>query len=165
MDIFVKCGGKLATDVKQLKTILATLNSPIEIIIDAIQGFDCNLIDFDTSQNRIIDMINWCNETIESSNIKVYSIDMPSGYDSGSGLQNFDVAMHRVDRVLCSYTWPLIALTNMKSIITSSTHENDGNIILVDCGIPKNVYLERNSLRKFHGVDTFVTKGYLSLNL
>lgn len=165
IDIFVKCGGKIATDIKQLKTILTTLNSPIEIIIDAIQGFDCNLIDFDTSQNRIIDMINWCNETIESNNVKVYSIDMPSGYDSGSGLQNFDVAMHKVDRVLCSYTWPLIALTNMKSIITNSNHENDGNIILIDCGIPKNVYLERNSLRKFHGVDTFITKGYLSLSL
>lgn len=165
IDIFVKCGGKIATDIKQLKTILTTLNSPIEIVIDAIQGFDCNLIDFDISQNRTIDMINWCNETIENNNVKVYSIDMPSGYDSGSGLQNFDVAMHRIDCVLCSYTWPLIALANMKSIITNSNHENDGNIILVDCGIPQNVYLERNSLRKFHGVDTFTTKGYLSLGL
>ena len=165
IDNFVKCGGKIATDIKKLKTILTTLNSPIEIIIDAMQGFDCNLIDFDSSQNRIIDMINWCNETIENNNVKVYSIDVPSGYDSGSGLQNFDVAIHRVDRVLCSYTWPLISLANMKSIITNGSHENDGNIILIDCGIPRNVYLERNSLRKFYGVDTFTTKGYLSLSL
>ena len=165
IDIFIKCGGKIATDIRQLKAILAKLNSPIEIIIDAIQGFDCNLIDFDSSQNRIIDMINWCNETIENDNVKVYSIDMPSGYDSGSGLQNFDVAMHRVDSVLCSYTWPLIALANMKSIVINSNHENDGNIVLIDCGIPKNVYIARNSLRKFHGVDTFTTKGYMSLSL
>lgn len=165
IDVFTKCGGKVANDIKQLKSILSTLNSPIELIIDAMQGFDCNLIDFDSSQNKIINMINWCNETIEHNNVKICSIDIPSGYDSGSGLQNFDVAMHRVDYILCSYTWPLISFSNMKSIISHNNHNNDGNIILIDCGIPMNVYLERNSLRKFHGVDTFTSNGYLSLSL
>ncbi|CAL9729968.1 enhancer of mRNA-decapping protein 3 [Monosporozyma unispora] len=165
IDVFTKCGGKVANDTKQLKSILSTLNSPIELIIDAMQGFDCSLIDFDSNQNKIINMINWCNETIEHNNVKICSIDVPSGYDSGSGLQNFDVAMHRVDYILCSYTWPLISLSNMKSIISHNNHNNDGNVILIDCGIPKNVYLERNSLRKFHGVDTFTTNGHLSLSL
>lgn len=165
IDIFVKCGGKVVNDTKQLKSVLSVLNSPIELIIDAMQGFDCNLVDFDSNQNKIIDMINWCNDTIEQNNVKICSIDMPSGYDSGSGSQNFDVAMHRVDYILCSYSWPLISLVNMKSVISHNNNANNGNIILIDCGIPKNVYSERNSLRKFFSVDTFSTSGYISLSL
>ncbi|CCK71578.1 Edc3p KNAG_0H01630 [Huiozyma naganishii CBS 8797] len=162
-DMFVKCGGKVVNSLAALDNILKKLNSPIELIVDAMQGFDCNLIDFDNNQRRITDMVTWCNDMIARRNIKIVSIDIPSGYDGGSGLQNFTVALNRVDYILCSYTWPLTSLHALKNVI--KCQETEETVIMVDCGFPKNVYLQRNSLRKFHNVDTFVNRGSIALTL
>lgn len=165
IEIYKACGGKIANNLTQLKNLLKKLNSPVELIIDAMQGFDCNLIDFDTNQDRIIEIIDWCNNIIHTSNAKICSIDMPAGYDSGSGLQNFEVAIEKVHYILCSYTWPLISLNTLRDIINHNNHNNEENVIMIDCGVPRLVYSQKSSLRKFYNVDTFTNGGNICLTI
>lgn len=163
LEIFKNCGGKIVNSLSVLKHTISKLNSPVELIIDAMQGFDCSLLDFYQSKTKIIEIINWCNEMVQTNHIKIYSIDMPSGYDSGSGFPDFEVSLSKINGVLCSYSWPLVSLNNMKNTIVHSTE--NGAIILVDCGIPKNVYLQKSSLRKFNHTDSFTTSGTIVLTL
>ncbi|SMN22177.1 similar to Saccharomyces cerevisiae YEL015W EDC3 Non-essential conserved protein of unknown function [Maudiozyma saulgeensis] len=186
IEIFKNSGGKLVNSLKNLNALLAKLNSPVELIIDAMQGFDSNLSDFTLSRGahqKILEIVNWCNETKRNKNVKIWSIDLPSGYDSSSGLQNFDVCINKVDKILCSYSWPLTCLKFMDKILldngktaslqngSSSSSSNSRNgavdsvIVTVDCGIPANVYSQKNSLRKFSAVDTFVSSGVLGLTM
>ncbi|CAB4252767.1 similar to Saccharomyces cerevisiae YEL015W EDC3 Non-essential conserved protein of unknown function [Maudiozyma barnettii] len=183
IEIFKNSGGKLVNSLKNLNALLAKLNSPVELIIDAMQGFDSNLSDFTLSRGshqKILEIVNWCNETKRNKNVKIWSIDLPSGYDSSSGLQNFDVCINKVDKILCSYSWPLSCLKFMDKVLldngktsslqngASSSSRNgavDSVIVTVDCGIPTNVYSQKNSLRKFSAVDTFVSSGVLGLTM
>lgn len=171
IEIFKSSGGKIVNSLKNLNILLSKLNSPVEMIIDAMQGFDSNLSDFRQSRSsnqKIIEIVNWCNETKKTKNVKIWSIDIPSGYDSSSGLKNFDASIDKVDKVLCSYSWPLTCLKFMGKIIQHdgvSGSENNNPVAIIDCGIPSNVYLQKNSLRKFNAVDTFVNSGALGLAL
>ena len=179
LEIFKNSGGKIVNSLKNLNALLTKLNSPVELIIDSMQGFDSNLSDFTLSRGahqKIVEIVNWCNDTKENTNVKLWSIDLPSGYDSSSGLQNFDVCINNVDKILCSYSWPLSCLKFMdKVLLDNGKCQDSGNnknnsavdsiIAIVDCGIPSNVYLQKNSLRKFSAVDTFVESGVLGLTM
>ena len=177
LEIFKNSGGKIVNSLKNLNALLAKLNSPVELIIDAMQGFDSNLSDFTLSRGahqKIVEIVNWCNDTKENTSVKLWSIDLPSGYDSSSGLQNFDVCINHVDKILCSYSWPLSCLKFMDKVLldngkcqttASNSSAVDSVIAIVDCGIPSNVYLQKNSLRKFSTVDTFVDSGVLGLTM
>lgn len=171
IDTFKKSGGKVVNSLKNLKLLVSKLNSPIEMIIDAMQGFDSNLSDFDevkNSRSKIAEIIDWCNDIASSGNVRIWSIDIPSGYDSSSGLENFETAVTRVDKILCSYSWPLSCLKNMRPVIgydSSDEDVDDETVVLIDCGIPKSVYAQKNSLRKFSTVDTFVVSGAIPLSL
>lgn len=175
LEVFKSSGGKIVNSLKNLNALLAKLNSPVELIIDAMQGFDSNLSDFAMSRSahqKTTEIVNWCNDTrAKSKGVKVWSLDLPSGYDSSSGLQNFDVALARTDKVLCAHAWPLTCLRAMGHMLGApgtagkATTPDDCPVVLVDCGIPTSVYAQKNSLRKFNNVDTFVASGTLGLTL
>lgn len=171
-ELFKKCGGKIANSVAALENAVEKLNSPVEIVIDAMQGFDCNLVDlyentstsddYDTSsatERRTLDMISWCNRTCESGQRQIWSLDIPSGFDSGSGQRNFDLAVEATG-VICT-GWPLVSLHTLKQNSSHHLHE----AVVIDMGTPQCVYSQRTSLRKFQSCDLFITEGSLALEL
>lgn len=156
LNMFVKFGGKLVDTVLALKSILGQLNSPVGIVIDAMQGFDCNLVDliehtpeYGSDQvSRVKNMISWCND----QTCAVWSLDNPSGIDPGSGLPNFD--SHVQPSAIISSGWPLASL----GLLTCQ------EIYLCDIGLPQQCYALRNSLRKFQVTDDiFAEEGVVQL--
>ncbi|EDO16830.1 hypothetical protein Kpol_1056p31 [Vanderwaltozyma polyspora DSM 70294] len=169
LDIYKKCGGKLVTSVAALENAISKLNSPVEIIIDGIQGFDCTLREIFDSESyyniknegesikkRTIDLITWANSN-QNSRKQIWSLDLPSGYDSGSGLSS-EISINSTG--ILSTGWPLQCLHTIKA---SMPHLQD--IVVVDTATPQGVYKQRNSLRKFQNCDLFVTDGSLSLQI
>lgn len=166
-ELFKKCGGKVVNSVGALKNTVDKLNSPVEIVIDAMQGFDCSLTDLDESSNaqdyesstsmeaRALDTINWCN--LLQGQVQIWSLDIPSGYDSGTGLANFNSTVSATG-VICS-GWPLTALTTVKQTGSYRLEE----CAAIDMGTPHCVYSQRTSLRKFQSRDLFITEGHVNL--
>lgn len=157
LDMFKLCGGKIVESMAMLNSTLEKLNSPVELIVDAMQGFDCNLEDLcDTEEQlfKIEEMIDWCNATQTAS---VWSLDIPSGIDGASGFPNCSV--HVKSNVVASLGWPLVGLLNM----AQQGHVDE--LYLVDVGIPSGVYTQRNSLRKFQGVELFTAEGIIPMEL
>lgn len=65
LEVFKRSGGKIVNSVKNLVALLAKLNSPVELIVDAMQGFDSNLGDFALSRStrqKTNELVGWCNE-------------------------------------------------------------------------------------------------------
>lgn len=169
-ELFKKCGGKVVNSVGALKNAVDKLNSPVEIVIDAMQGFDCSLTDldessadvqdYDTSTSmdvRALDMINWCN--LLQGQVQVWSLDIPSGFDSGTGLANFGSTVSATG--VLSSGWPLAALKTVKQTGSYRLEE----CAAIDMGTPHCVYSQRTSLRKFQSRDLFVTEGSVNLEL
>ncbi|KAL3233159.1 Enhancer of mRNA-decapping protein 3 [Nakaseomyces bracarensis] len=182
LDMFKKCGGKVVNSVSSLESAVDNLNSPVEIVVDAMQGFDYNISDIfeniaeeelleddnndrrSNSRNsiskstaieqRIIGIMNWCNK--QRGSTKVWSLNVPTGFDSGSGVQNFAVAVQATG-VICT-GWPISALSHIKQNL-----ERVEDAVAIDMGIPRGVYSLQNSLRKFLSFDMFPTEGSVSL--
>ncbi|QLQ82561.1 hypothetical protein HG537_0H03240 [Torulaspora globosa] len=165
---FKKCGGKVVNSVGALKSTIDKLNSPVEMVIDAMQGFDCSLTDLDETssttqdyetstsmETRAQDMINWCNQL--QNQVQIWSLDIPSGYDSGTGLANFRATVSATG-VICS-GWPLAALKTLKQAGSYRLQE----CAAIDMGTPHSVYSQRTSLRKFQSRDLFITEGFITL--
>ncbi|AJU48339.1 Edc3p [Saccharomyces cerevisiae YJM1419] len=161
-DIYKKCGGKIVNSVSSLESAMETLNSPVEIVIDAMQGYDCTLSDLagtsEVIETRIKSMISWCNK--QRGSTKVWSLDIPNGFDAGSGMPDIFFS-DRIEAtgIICS-GWPLIAINNLIANLPSLE-----DAVLIDIGIPQGAYSQRTSLRKFQNCDLFVTDGSLLLDL
>ncbi|SCW02659.1 LAFE_0F11496g1_1 [Lachancea fermentati] len=153
--LYQKCGGKTADSLLTLQSTLEKLNSPVEIVIDAMQGFDFNIQDLCTDvsvEQRIEDMITWCN-----SQRAIWSLDIPSGLDAGSAIPTFHV--HVKPTVFICLCWPVTGTYNLKK----QYPERNQEVHLVDMGVPQAVYSQRSSLRKFQTTDLFVTEGVIQL--
>ncbi|CAR30600.1 Edc3p [Lachancea thermotolerans CBS 6340] len=153
--LYQKSGGKTVESLQSLKSNLEKLNSPVEIVLDAMQGFDLNLQDLCSDaadEARLEDIINWCN-----AQQAVWSLDIPSGLDAGSALPNFSAHVN-ANSVIC-LCWPLTGAYNLRSQFPNHAPE----IHLVDLGVPQAVYSVRSSLRKFQIADLFVTEGMVQL--
>ncbi|CCD24442.1 Edc3p NDAI_0D01280 [Naumovozyma dairenensis CBS 421] len=182
LKIFEKCGGKLIIRnndknkegvnrkniIESLKAIFQTLNNPsIELVIDGLQGFDCDLLDdFDTGlEYELIEILTWCNyqknNKNNNSNCELWSIDFPSGYESSTGMKNFENCINHVDGILCS-NWPINSLLNLHKTMDN---KKLSHLVLVDTGIANQVYFEKNSFKKFQNIDLFVTKGHKIIDL
>ncbi|CCH57933.1 hypothetical protein TBLA_0A01340 [Henningerozyma blattae CBS 6284] len=187
LELFKNCGGKVVNNLSTLKNTVAQLNSPVEIVIDAIQGFDGNLNDLvdndnvpqnnlqsngsnndsnshinskeiiSATESHILSVIEWCNQQ-HDQNRKIWSLDLSSGFDTGSGFQNFKDVVNSTG-IICS-GWPLYLLNSLKDNL-SSLHE----VVMIDMGTPKAVYAQKPSLRKFMLCDAFVTDGSITLTL
>ncbi|SCU98164.1 LAFA_0G16028g1_1 [Lachancea sp. 'fantastica'] len=155
--LFQRCGGKTVETLQSLKSSLEKLNSPVEMVFDAMQGFDSNLQDVcaDASdEGRLEDIINWCN--LQKS---IWSLDIPSGLDAASAMPNFLGVHVNATTVIC-LCWPLTGTYNLK---TQLADRGGLEIHLVDMGVPQAVYSMRTSLRKFQIADLFVTEGMVQL--
>ncbi|QPG74335.1 hypothetical protein FOA43_001662 [Brettanomyces nanus] len=141
-DMFESCGGKIVTSVAQLKKILSKLDSPLEFILDGLQGYDMDLNDFiepEVSDSELI--VNWCNE----QDLPVMSIDIPSGLNASSGTSDFSTFL--ACKYLVSIGLPLNSILNLYKF--GYFKETELAHFVVDSGIPKKVFSSKSSFRKF----------------
>ncbi|GMM33763.1 Edc3 protein [Saccharomycopsis crataegensis] len=157
LKLFVNYGGKVFNELHNLKKTIASLDSPLELVIDALQGYDTNLSDFWGEElKKCLGLIKWVN----SSRAKVLSIDIASGLDAGSGqfsLTASDVEELALDvspddfriksNIVVSMGLPVIGL--MHAYYLGVIEAGDWIHYLIDLGIPRKVYSSKGSLRKF----------------
>ncbi|ODV97090.1 hypothetical protein PACTADRAFT_39965 [Pachysolen tannophilus NRRL Y-2460] len=152
LTLFEKFGGKPVFNLNQLKNILNKVDSPLELIVDGLQGFDTNLSDLmDNELAKAINLIEWCNK----QHCNKLSIDIPTGLDAGSGqltnLGKLD-STHQEEGVfidakfIVSMGLPLNSLLNLYGY--GIIHTGDAIHYLIDIGLPKKI-LTKGSLRKF----------------
>lgn len=159
--LFEKCGGKVVSvQFSELLGILHNqLDTPVELIIDALQGLEGQLSDlFYSPKNMetLTHVVRWANESKQSS--KILSIDISSGLDGGSGTASVPNLVIS-SRYIVSMGIPLSGLVhayNNGSLGDEITH------YVVDVGVPNAVYNSKPHLRKF---DKFWFRGELYLRL
>ncbi|KAI5958553.1 EDC3 [Candida theae] len=144
--IFESVGGKVVTSSFDLliDIIRNQLNTPVELIIDALQGYDDHLDDvFYEPQDKktLSSLISWCNSSEQS---KVMSLDIPSGIDGGSGIPDDEL------KVDCSWCISMGLPLNGLLLAYKNGHLNDDiTHYLIDVGIPNKVFQAKPNLRKF----------------
>lgn len=151
-DLFVKSGGKAITSnfAALLNIINNELETPVELIIDALQGYDDHLEDIfyqEEEQQILRNVVTWCNHPSQQN--KIMSLDIPSGIDGGSGtIPNPSLKLNC--RWCVSMGIPISGLIHAYKN-GHLHHGEDGEIIhyLVDIGIPNSVYRSKSNLRKF----------------
>ncbi|RCK55587.1 Enhancer of mRNA-decapping protein 3 [Candida viswanathii] len=128
--LFELSGGKVVIgNVLELLDIVNNqLDTPVEVIIDALQGYDDHLEDVfyqEEDQTTLRKLVKWCNEPQQQN--KIMSLDIPSGIDGGSGTLLDD------------------------SLKLNCRCSADDEVIhyVVDIGIPNKVYSNKGNLRKF----------------
>lgn len=142
LDAFEACGGKIVTQLKSLHQILGKLDSPLEFIVDGLQGYDTDLNDYiEPELTRSKELVKWCN----SLDLPIMSIDIPSGLNASSGTADFGNYLKA--QYLVSIGLPLNSILNTYKFgyfkPSELTH------FVVDNGLPKNVFKSKSSFRKF----------------
>ncbi|KAG7700416.1 hypothetical protein KL930_001104 [Ogataea haglerorum] len=157
LDILTNIGGKLVSDTRELNSVLEKLDSPLELIIDGLQGYDTNLSDLlEPEVDRSKEIVEWCNKC----NVSILSLDIPSGLDASSGTADFD------SHIFCNYLVSVgIPLSSILSLYRFGyfTREELKHFV-VDCGIPKKVFTLKSNLRKLDRY-WFTTDWYASLEV
>lgn len=150
-ELFELAGGKVITsNFEQLLNIINNgLDTPIELIIDALQGYDEHLEDifFESADlNTVRQIISWCNEPLQQ--VKIMSLDIPSGVDGGSGTV-LDLGGIFINCRWCiSMGLPIIGVIHAYK----NNHIQEGGEVLhylIDSGIPNKVFNSKSNLRKF----------------
>ena len=150
--LFELAGGKVITSsVPEFLHILNDqLQTPVELIIDALQGYDDHLEDVFYESNEfqlVTDIINWCNEPKQQS--KVMSLDIPSGIDGGAGTINDD-GLFIVPKSVISMGLPVAGILHAyRNEYLKCDDDHKVDHLIVDIGIPNNVYHNKSNLRKF----------------
>lgn len=150
--LFEKCGGKVITSSCSalINTINHELDTPVELIIDALQGYDDHLEDIfyqEEQQKELTRLISWCNEPLQEC--KIMSLDIPSGIDGGSGTV-LDPSLKLNCKWCVSMGLPITGLIHAYKN-GHLAYDEDGQTLhyLVDVGIPNKVYSSKGNLRKF----------------
>lgn len=144
--IFESVGGKVVTSSFDLLVdiIRNQLNTPVELVIDALQGYDDHLEDiFYEPQDKktLSSLISWCNSSEQS---KVMSLDIPSGIDGGSGMPDDGL------KVDCSWCISMGLPLNGLLLAYKNNYLSDDIVhYLIDVGIPNKVFQTKPNLRKF----------------
>lgn len=163
-EIFENCGGKvIVSSVNDLLNILNNeLDTPVELIVDALQGYDDHLEDIfyqEDDLKSVQSLIEWANEPKQRN--KVLSLDIPSGIDGGSGTI-LDSSLKLNCKWIISMGLPITGLIHAYK--NGHLNNNEDEIIhhLIDIGIPNKVYCSKSNLRKF---DKFWFSSEFSLKL
>lgn len=141
LDLFQLAGGKCTSSLSGLNKLVSDLDTPIELVVDALQGYDTNLSDLWGDELELAkQLIRW----VQQQDISTMSIDIPSGIDAGSGLMG---DLETIDaKWVVSLGLPvngiLHAYSNGAASLGSWTH------YLIDIGLPSNLF-KKGSLRKF----------------
>lgn len=148
--IFEAVGGKVITsEVSEFLTILGQLDTPVELIVDALQGYDDHLEDIFYQEQELASVrsiIKWANEPRLRN--KVMSMDIPSGIDGGSGTV-LDPSLQLHSRWIISMGLPIAGLSHAYKNGNLSTDDDEVTHYLVDVGIPNQVYSSKGNLRRF----------------
>lgn len=142
---YSKIGGKMTNSIEQLEQYLNNPDgSPLEFIIDGLQGFDTDINDYGEQESAEANkLIHWCN----SSKVPVLSLDIPSGLNPSSGTNDSDESLVVNSRFVASIGLPLSSNLNMYKF--GYCEKGRVTHYLVDAGIPRRVYIMKGGLRKF----------------
>ena len=135
----------MTNSIEQLEKYLNNPDgSPLEFIIDGLQGFDTDINDYGEQESAEANkLIHWCN----SSKVPVLSLDIPSGLNPSSGTNDSDESLVVNSRFVASIGLPLSSNLNMYKF--GYCEKGRVTHYLVDAGIPRRVYTMKGGLRKF----------------
>lgn len=159
--MFEKAGGKVVSvPFGELLDILHhQLETPVELIVDALQGYDSHLADLFYTEQAMLSLqqvVRWANEPRQSS--KVLSLDMIAGVDGGSGAV-LDPTLRLHARYVVSVGLPV---TGLVYAYNNGVLAGDVVHYVVDAGIPNAVYSTKPHLRKFDKF-WYCADGYVKL--
>lgn len=141
LELFQLSGGKCTSSLSGLNKIVSDIDTPIELVVDALQGFDTNLSDLWGDELELaLQLIRW----VQQQDIGTLSLDIPSGIDAGSGLIG-DVEIIDAKWVV-SLGLPVNGILHAYS--NGAAQKGDWTHYLVDVGLPLNLF-KKGSLRKF----------------
>jgi enhancer of mRNA-decapping protein 3 len=145
--LFENSGGKIIYNKTStlFDVINNQLDSPVELILDGLQGYDDHLDDvFYNNKSELLSLINWLNQPSQSRIIM--ALDLPSGIDGGSG-------MITNEKYLIKCKWCISMGVPITGLLLAykNRHLENHDIIhyLIDVGIPNKVYSAKSNLRKF----------------
>ncbi|ODQ63468.1 YjeF N-terminal domain-like protein, partial [Nadsonia fulvescens var. elongata DSM 6958] len=134
--------GKLVNRMEQLITILNGLDSPAEIIIDGIQGYQMAIPDFwEDDLTTALSLIDWANHQRAS----IISIDIPSGLDGSTGQPSTLLSVVKPKWVL-SCGLPLTGIIN--AYLAGNATRGDWSHYIADVGFPRRAF-QKGSMRRF----------------
>lgn len=154
---FEASGGKVVARLDKLRAVLSTLDSPVELIVDGLQGYQTfeDLWEEDALATAIA-LVEWANALPCDS----ISLDIPAGLDASTGLPCSQQIFLRAKWVL-SCGFPLTGTLNahLAEVIPPAewTH------YLIDVGIPRAA-LDVGSMKRFQTV-WFGANWYIELSL
>lgn len=141
-ELFKLHGGKFTSSLSELNGLITNYESPIELCVDALQGFDTNLNEsWGVELENVKKIIPWCN----SQQFGILSFDIPSGVDAGSGL------IGELEIVEAKYVVSLGLPVNgiLHAYSNGVVAKGDWDHYLVDIGLPMSKLFKKGSLRKF----------------
>lgn len=141
LEMFELVGGKTTFSKKALVRLINSLDSPVEIVVDGLQGYDTSLGDLWGTE---LEMANEIIEWINSQNITVLSLDVPSGVDAGSGLLSDITPISAKFVVSCGLPIHGLLFAYSNQVV----QKGDWTHYLVDVGIPRKLF-KQGKLRKF----------------
>lgn len=132
----------IVSSLKDLSKLIKSIDSPVELIIDGLQGYDSNLNNdlWGDELTSVKSLIEWSN----SQNITTLSLDIPSGIDANSG-QIGDIEPINAKFVV-SLGLPMNGL--LSCYINEAVERGEWTHYLVDIGLPAIIF-KRGNLRKF----------------
>ncbi|CAN6615168.1 hypothetical protein TRVA0_006S01002 [Trichomonascus vanleenenianus] len=126
--------GRVVTRLESLISTLATYDSPPELIIDGLQGFQMTVDDlWDEDATMMLGLIDWANR----EKAGVMSIDIPSGLDPSTGLPSATKSsgsfVHAKWVAACGV--PLSGLIN--AITSQVVLRDQWTVFAIDIGYPR----------------------------
>ncbi|KAH3667739.1 hypothetical protein WICMUC_005271 [Wickerhamomyces mucosus] len=141
LNLFKLAGGKCVSNLRDLKKVIKSIETPIELIIDALQGYDTSIIDLWGDELQAAkSIIQWTNQ----QGVKTLSLDIPSGIDAGSGLISEIAPID--SKFVLSLGLPLNGI--LQAYSNSIVSRGDWAHYLVDIGLPSKLF-KKGNLRKF----------------
>ncbi|KAL6938096.1 hypothetical protein ACO0RG_004634 [Hanseniaspora osmophila] len=189
LQLYKKFGGKIINNFHTFTSTLNRLNSPVELILDGLQGYDFNIedlltldppaksnTDFPTSttkeEDELISLMDWCNDK-QQQRCTVWSLEIPSGIDPNTGDPNFITSID--PDCIISFGLPLNVLLYLDTPSFGSSEEHgDGTEgahskkhYLINMGVPSGVYLLKSTLRKFYAPidEAYAVENIVELNI
>lgn len=131
--------GKVFDRPPQISNAVAKFSSPVELIIDGLQGYENSLEDLWGQENQVKQIVKWAN----GLRAKIIAIDVPSGIDASTGRVSSLGALNA--KFILSGGLPLTGLLNRTDVVEGLGY------YLVDIGIPKAAF-RSPSFRKFEQI-------------
>ncbi|KAH3687647.1 hypothetical protein WICPIJ_001364 [Wickerhamomyces pijperi] len=132
----------IVSSLKELSKLIKSIESPVELIIDGLQGYDSNLNNdlWGEELHSVKSLIEWAN----SQSITTLSLDIPSGIDANSGqIGDFEPINAKF---VVSLGLPMNGL--LSCYMNEVVERGEWTHYLVDIGLPATIF-KKGNLRKF----------------